>query len=77
MANLLVDREAFQGWKDQPQTKDFLAALRLRRLSLMEQWARGAGTLETQASAVLLGRLADLSHEDVLEMLGIEVTDAE
>lgn len=75
MPNLLESKEAFQGWMDQPQTKDFLAALRQRRQALMEQWGRGAGTLESQASAVLLGRLADLSHDDVLEMLGIEASD--
>jgi hypothetical protein len=75
MPNLLENLEAFQAWRDQPQTRDFLNLLKRRRQGLMEQWARGAGTLESQASAVLLGRLGDLSHDDILEMLGIEVSN--
>lgn len=78
MANLLADRETFQAWRDSPQTKDFMAGLSQRRLDLMEAWARGQPMPpEIQASAVLLGDLVDLSHEDFAkQMLGMEVDDA-
>lgn len=73
MPNLLQDPEVFQAWKDSPLTKDFLSLLMLKQRGLMEAWARGHSMQpEEQAQAVLLGRLAGLSHDDVLEILGVE-----
>jgi len=72
MANQLQEEETFQAWKDHPLTKDFRALLLLKQQRLMEAWGRGHPMMpEEQAQAVLLGRLADLSHEDVLEILGV------
>ncbi len=75
MANLLVDKETFQAWRDSPQTKDFMAGLSQRRAAIAEAWARGQQMQpEIQASAVLLGDLVGLSHEDfVSQMLGMEI----
>lgn len=76
--NPLMEPEAFQAWKDSPLTRGYLAALRQRQTDLMAAWGRGqAMSVENQAAAVLLGQLADLSHEDFMaEFFGVEVSDA-
>lgn len=78
--NMLEDRDLFQQWMDNPLTVDFLSLLTQRRQWLMEAWAKGhpgADSPERQASAVILHQLADLSHDDVLDWLGIERTKDE
>ena len=73
MANPLQEEEVFQAWKDSPLTKAFRELLLTKQQNLSQAWARGHSmTPENQASAVLLGQLADLSHDDVLEILGVE-----
>lgn len=72
MNNPLQDPETFQAWKDSPLTKAFQALLTHKQQGLMQAWARGHPmTPEHQASAVLLGQLVALSHDDVLEISGV------
>jgi hypothetical protein len=72
----ILEPEEFQRWKDSPMTREFLNLLQKRRQHLMEAWAAGQPlNPEQQAQAVLLGHLADLKHEDVLDMAGVEVSD--
>lgn len=69
----ILEREGFQQWKDSPLTREFLSILANRQLALMEAWARGSLMApEQQAQAVILGKLAEVSFEDVEEMAGIE-----
>jgi hypothetical protein len=74
----ILEPEEFQRWKDSNLTREFLSLLQRRRQQLMEAWAAGQPlNPEQQAQAVLLGHLVDLKHEDVLDMAGVEVSDAE
>lgn len=69
----ILEREGFQQWKDNPLTREFLSLLANRQLGLMEAWGRGQPlSPEQQAQAVILGKLAEVSFEDVEEMAGIE-----
>jgi hypothetical protein len=73
---MILEQEAFQQWKDNPLTREFLSILKDRRQHLMEAWGRGQPLMpEQQAQAVLLGQLAEINFEDVQEMAGIEVSD--
>jgi hypothetical protein len=74
----ILEREGFQQWKDSPLTREFLGLLAKRQLGLMEAWGRGQPLLpEQQAQAVILGKLAEISFEDVQDMAGIERADGE
>ena len=70
---VILDKEVFQHWLANPATQDFLALLKRRRSDLMEEWARGMAPLvpELQAQAVLLGRLAEVSFDDVRDFAGL------
>lgn len=77
-SNILADPEAWAEWKNNPQTRAYFQMLSLRRSNLMDSWARGQLTTpEHQASAVLLTQLVDLSHDEVLDMLGIESSEGD
>lgn len=67
MPKHLLDPEAFQAWKAQPQTQEFLQFLADRQADLMLAWGQGVSLMpEHQAQAVLLGQLADLSFEMIV-----------
>jgi hypothetical protein len=65
--SLLLERDQFQQWKDNPLTRDFLRYLEDRQADLMMAWGRGMDCpVEMQAQAVLLGQLAAISWDDVV-----------
>lgn len=73
--NLLEDADLFREWRASNMTEAFFQLLSLRRHNLMEAWSKGhpgTDSPEHQASAVILSQLVDLSHDDVLQTLGIE-----
>lgn len=73
LANRLLDPEAWTAWKNSPLTQEYLRFLREHQDRLTQAWARGASLApEQQAQAVLLGKLADLSLEDLNEHYGVE-----
>lgn len=75
--NRMTEPDSFREWLDNPATQDFLKYLRERQMALMEAWGRGLMTSpEQQAQAVLLGRLSDLSFEDMIEHYQLETGDA-
>jgi hypothetical protein len=69
----ILEVAEFQRWKEHPLTVEFLALLGKRRLNLMEAWGSGTPlSPEQQSQAVILGQLAQVRHEDVLDMAGVE-----
>lgn len=70
---MLADKEVFQAWKEDHRTQEFFQYLKDRQTDLSTAWAEGKQlSPEQQAQAVLLGRLADLSHDDIIEQYAIE-----
>lgn len=71
--NPLTDPEKLADWKGNPLTAAFLNYLRDRRQRLMEAWAEGRNlSPEEQAASVLMGRLLNLSSDDVREFYDTE-----
>jgi len=71
MVNRLVNPETLGAWKSHPETQEFLRFLRDRRMVLMEQWSRGLAA--DRSEAVFLGKILNLSSEDVADFYNIEV----
>lgn len=72
----ILEREAFQEWRENPLTREYLTLLARRKQDLMEQWAAGLpGTHspEFQAQARLLGQLAEISWDSLHSLFGIEM----
>lgn len=68
MSNLLTDKEAFQEWINSPLTLEWIKYLKDRQQALMEAWSQGSMTSpEEQAQAVLLGQLARIRSEDIMD----------
>lgn len=75
-ANLLMDKDQFQRWRDHPGTTAFLEYLGRRRLNLMETWALGVPLKpEDQMEAMLCSQLMELEPEDVALVFGQEVSE--
>lgn len=69
---LLLDPEQFRAWKDHPVTQEYHRFLRDRQTALATAWAEGrVYSVEAQAQAQILGRLASLSLEDVAAEYGV------
>lgn len=74
----IQDKAEFQRWRDHPLTVEFLGVLAKAQSNLTEAWGRGQQLApEQQAQAVMLGRLSRVQHNDILEMLGVEIEDGE
>jgi hypothetical protein len=72
----ILEPEAFSQWRASPLTQEFLLLLSKRRDNLKEAWAQGQPlTVEQQAQAVLLGRLAQVSFDDVRDFAGLDPLD--
>jgi len=66
----LMDKDLFQEWRQSPMTVEFFQFLRDRQSNLMQAWGQGtAGSHlpEVQVQAILLGRLAAMDWDDVVE----------
>jgi hypothetical protein len=76
----ILNREAFQEWRESPLTQDFFRLMADRKQSLMEQWAAGtpgAHSPEFQAQARLLGQLAEMNWDSLHGLFGIERKEEE
>lgn len=64
--NPLMEPEKLADWKSSPMTVAFLQYLADRRQRLMEAWGEGRNlSPEEQAASVLMGRLINLSSDDL------------
>ena len=69
--NILTDKDQFQRWAEHPGTIAFRAYLQKRAQEMAGQWLAGTSLPpETQAQAVVLMALLNLSHNDILYEYG-------
>jgi len=72
-----VSQEQLDDWLAHPVTRQFAARLRRERQAIMEKWAAGAFTDDTEFKTALKGA-ASVRHCQVLEtLLDLEPSDFE